>query len=148
MHDFQLEALSQVEWIWRWRDLCPTHDFRLEPQAGAYLLNEWRYISSYQICISWPLIMHATFEASVLYHSISRPNLRESSRYGFHCSILSRTIVYIIAKPSLQYCLQVPCSLLPIPRYSILFVLLFATRKYTQTLCHIIRQTSHPQLYI
>ena len=59
------------------RILCVTQELRLDSQAGAYLLNECLCISSYQICISFTSIMHATFEASTLYHPISRPSLRE-----------------------------------------------------------------------
>ena len=46
-------------------------------------------------------IMHATFEALVLYHSLSRPNQRGSWQYGRHCNKLARTIVYKIPRPSL-----------------------------------------------
>ena len=45
--------------------------------------------------------MHATSEASVPYHSLSRPGLTKSRRYGCYCGRHPRTAVYIFSRPSL-----------------------------------------------
>ena len=92
--------------------------------------------------------MHAIFEALVLYHSLSRPNLLWPGQYvSFWKALRHRRLYYFKSFSSNTVCKQF-YSLLPNPRYSILFVLLFATREYTQTLCHLIRQTSRSNVYI
>lgn len=96
--DLQPEALTRDKWIPREAGVIPQP--RISLGTSIWGLSSQR-MPLHQILYFMTSTMHATFEALVLYHSMSRRNIRESWRYECHCSRLSHTIVYIIPRPSL-----------------------------------------------